>query len=114
MHAAYALEQKSEHPLAKAIIAWGDANNQTEAGVGEFQAVSGNGLMGVRDGKHLQGGNWNYISGQIRIAKEEKAGRGLCIRRKDSIILRGGWQDLWNGGSCRCDEGGQPGSNRGA
>ena len=68
MHAAYALEQKSEHPLAKAIIAWGDANNQTEAGVGEFQAVSGNGLMGVRDGKHLQGGNWNYISGQIRIA----------------------------------------------
>ena len=73
MHAAYALEQKSEHPLAKAIIAWGDANNQTEAGVGEFQAVSGNGLMGVRDGKHLQGGNWNYISGQIRIAKEEEA-----------------------------------------
>ena len=72
MHAAYALEQKSEHPLAKAIIAWGDANNQTEAGVGEFQAVSGNGLMGVRDGKHLQGGNWNYISGQIRIAKEEE------------------------------------------
>ena len=66
------LEQKSEHPLAKAIIAWGDANNQTEAGVGEFQAVSGNGLMGVRDGKHLQGGNWNYISGQIRIAKEEE------------------------------------------
>ena len=73
MHAAYALEQKSEHPLAKAIIAWGDSNNQTEAGVGEFQAVSGNGLMGVRDGKHLQGGNWNYISGQIRIAKEEEA-----------------------------------------
>lgn len=72
MHAAYALEQKSEHPLAKAIIAWGDANNQTEAGVREFQAVSGNGLMGVRDGKHLQGGNWNYISGQIRIAKEEE------------------------------------------
>ena len=70
---AYSLEQKSEHPLAKAIIAWGDANNQTEAGVGEFQAVSGNGLMGVRDGKHLQGGNWNYISGQIRIAKEEEA-----------------------------------------
>ena len=29
--------------------------------------------MGVRDGKHLQGGNWNYISGQIRIAKEEEA-----------------------------------------
>ena len=72
MHAAYALEQKSEHPLAKAIIAWGDANNQTEVGVREFQAVSGNGLMGVRNGKHLQGGNWNYISGQIRIEKEEE------------------------------------------
>ena len=60
----YALEQKSEHPLAKAIIAWGDANNQTEAGVGEFQAVSGNGLMGVRDGKHLQGETGTIFPGR--------------------------------------------------
>ena len=72
MHAAYALEQKSEHPLAKAIIAWGDANNRTEAGVEEFQAVSGNGLMGVRNGKRLHGGNWKYISSQIKIEKEEE------------------------------------------
>lgn len=58
--------------LRRQLSHGGDANNQTEAGVREFQAVSGNGLMGVRDGKHLQGGNWNYISGQIRIAKEEE------------------------------------------
>ena len=71
--------------------------------------------MGVRDGKHLQGGNWNYISGQIRIAKEEEAE----LQKQAEVYASEGktplfFADPWNGGSCRCDEGGQPGSNRGA
>lgn len=60
---AYALEKKSEHPLAKAIVKEGESRGWTAEEVTSFEALPGNGLRAVR-GKDccLYGGNQNYIS----------------------------------------------------
>lgn len=64
---AYALEGKSEHPLAKAVIAGVEADaalyekTKTMGAVDDFTAVPGNGLSGVLDGHKLAGGNLKFI-----------------------------------------------------
>ena len=47
MEMAYALEQKSEHPLAKAIIRYAQEKGIVARKVNDFQALPGNGLTGV-------------------------------------------------------------------
>lgn len=60
---AYALEKKSEHPLARAILVRGQEQNVKEnLEVQDFQAVPGNGLSGTLEGSALTGGNLKYIS----------------------------------------------------
>ena len=46
---AYALEKKSEHPLAKAILAKAEEKQITAREVSDFQALPGNGLRAVLD-----------------------------------------------------------------
>ncbi len=67
---AYALEGKSEHPLARAIIDYGQAahldgkdsgGTDLSTRVTDFQAVPGNGLTGTLSGDALAGGNLNFI-----------------------------------------------------
>ena len=60
---AYALEKKSEHPLARAIIAKAEEENAVRAReTEEFHAVPGNGLTGNLAGEKLAGGNLSFIS----------------------------------------------------
>lgn len=61
---AYALEQKSEHPLAKAILVLAEKKKLEKQEVSQFSAVPGNGLTGIRKGKILTGGNLSFISEQ--------------------------------------------------
>ena len=86
MRAAYALEQKSEHPLSKAILAWGDEQNISTEAVEAFQAVSGNGLTGMLHGKQLFGGNWTYIDAQIAPVETEQE---ACISRAEAYASEG-------------------------
>lgn len=72
MRLAYALESKSEHPLAKAIVDYGDKNGMTAEAVEDFAAVPGNGLTGRRDGLELAGGNLNFIGEKTVIPEEMK------------------------------------------
>ena len=58
---AYALEKKSEHPLARAIVLWGQAEASHQAEVTDFQALPGNGLTARLNGKRLAGGNLKFI-----------------------------------------------------
>ena len=51
-HAA-ALEQASEHPLAKAILAEADARQLRRPNVGDFQALSGQGVLGNVGGREV-------------------------------------------------------------
>ncbi len=64
---AYALEQKSEHPLAKAITRQAEAQNLPLMPVSDFQALSGNGLCAVLENQPIYGGNLQYIQSKISI-----------------------------------------------
>lgn len=69
---ACSLEQKSEHPLAKAIVAYGEQNKVPLTEVSDFEAVVGGGLTGketAKDGRRqaLLGGSQTYLSGKAEL-----------------------------------------------
>lgn len=70
---ASALEKKSEHPLAGAILAKADESEITAADVGEFAVLPGHGLKGTLSRKPLFGGNFEYINGISKIPDEFKS-----------------------------------------
>ena len=73
MRAAAALENKSEHPLAKAIMKKAGEAGITAGDVSDFQALPGNGLTGKRAGKALSGGNFAFISSAAIVPEDVKA-----------------------------------------
>ncbi len=58
---AFSLEQKSEHPLAHAIIEYAEEQQISAAPADDFHAVAGNGLTGIAGGERLYGGSLRYI-----------------------------------------------------
>ena len=64
---AYALEQKSEHPLAKAILQKAQEQGLKAGEVSDFQALPGNGLTANYNGSTLIGGSFQFISGQVPV-----------------------------------------------
>lgn len=95
---AYLLEQKSEHPLARAVNEYAkvyfaereDAAKGTLAEVTDFKALPGNGLTAVVNGKPLYGGNAKFISERFEIAPDmlEKA-RQLALEGKTPLFFGG-------------------------
>ncbi len=69
---AYLLEQKSEHPLSKAIVEYGNTKNISLEEVQDFKAVAGNGLQAVYKGKQLVGGNSLFVSKHVAISEKVK------------------------------------------
>lgn len=59
---AYALEVKSEHPLALAVVDYGKQKSVKALPLTDFQILSGHGLEGNLGGKKLHGGSASYIS----------------------------------------------------
>ncbi len=82
MQQALDLEQKSEHPLARAILQRAEADGLTAREVSDFQARPGNGLSANSDGTALCGGNFAFISG---VAEVPDAMR----RRADELAAQG-------------------------
>lgn len=70
MELAYVLEQKSEHPLAKAVIEYAQEQGIAAKEVSEFQTLPGNGLQAVCDGKVLFGGNYNFIGQHVKVTED--------------------------------------------
>ena len=64
---AYALENKSEHPLARAILEKAKEENAGIEEVTGFQALPGNGLPAILDGHTLYGGNHTFISSKVSV-----------------------------------------------
>lgn len=58
---AFSLENKSEHPLAKAIIKKCEAEGLSSPGADSFRAVSGKGVEGLLGEDDLRGGNLSFI-----------------------------------------------------
>lgn len=59
---AYALEVKSEHPLALAVVDYGNRKSVKALPLTDFKILSGHGLEGNLGGKKLHGGSASYIS----------------------------------------------------
>lgn len=58
---AFSLEGKSEHPLAKAILSYGNQLGIKSYNVENFEVAPGNGLKGDIDGRDVYGGNKTFI-----------------------------------------------------
>ena len=61
------LEEKSEHPLARAIREEAAQQHLTAEDVADFQALPGNGLTAKRNGMVLHGGSQSFIAGLTQI-----------------------------------------------
>jgi Cu2+-exporting ATPase len=64
---ACALEKKSEHPLAGAIVRKAEENNISVPEVSGFQALPGSGVTAILDGNILLGGSFHFITEQIPV-----------------------------------------------
>lgn len=67
LESAFCLETKSEHPLAKAILQYGNEKGISKKEVTDFKVLPGNGLMGTLDGRSLIGGNLKFILSKVKI-----------------------------------------------
>ena len=92
LSAAYALEKKSEHPLARAITQRAEQECLTAFEVERFEALPGNGLTASLDGAELLGGSFKFISGQIAVPDETaKRAERLSEEGKTPLLFaRGG------------------------
>ena len=70
---AFALEKRSEHPLARAIFAKAEEEKLIAGEISDFKALPGNGLSAVMDNVLLCGGNFNFISSHAPVTPEMKA-----------------------------------------
>ena len=95
LRAAFALEQKSEHPLSKAILEAAREKGIEEAGAEEFLAVPGNGLTGTWMGSRLAGGNLKFIGEKAEVpeaisreaARLAEAGKTPLFFARDEKLL---------------------------
>ena len=69
---AYALEKKSEHPLARAINQKAEQDGLEANEAEQFKALPGNGLTASLGGKVLFGGSYKFISEQFQVPAEIK------------------------------------------
>ena len=83
---ALALEAKSEHPLAKAILDYG--GTRTPRPVTEFVARPGQGLQAVLDGQQVAGGNLAFLASQMSVAPEcSQQAEGLAASGKTPLFF---------------------------
>ena len=79
---AYDLEQKSEHPLARAVVEEAEAKGLQAETVDDFQALPGNGLQVVQKGKKFIGGSLSFlkslgaVDSRLEAQAAELAGQG--------------------------------------
>ena len=84
---AAALEERSEHPLGKAIVEYaGEKAGETE--VKDFRVLPGDGLQGSVDGGTIVGGSEKFIRSRISVPEEfTKASARLAASGKTPIYF---------------------------
>ncbi len=87
---ACAVEAKSEHPLAKAIIAKCDELEIKTAAVSEFYALPGSGVSGIMGGIPVFGGNLDFIRNTSPVPEEtEEKAKELASEGKTPLFFSG-------------------------
>ena len=69
---AYALEARSEHPLAGAVVAMAEEKKLKVCDVQDFMILPGNGLTAVNNGDQLIGGSLTFLSDRIGVPDDVK------------------------------------------
>ena len=87
---AAALEQKSEHPLAKAVLAYAAEQQLTAPEVTDFAALPGNGLSAKLDGKEIFGGNAAFIETKVPVPAELSARAAALSAEGKTPLFFGG------------------------
>ena len=85
---AYALEKKSEHPLAKAVLQAAQERKIEAEEVSQFQALPGNGLSAVLNGEIISGGNLKFIRSQTDVLESlQKQAEKLAEQGKTPLFF---------------------------
>ena len=92
---AYSLEKKSEHPLAKAIVKYGEENGISALETTDFVIFAGGGLKASLGEETICGGNADYVKKYVDISAEflEKANK-IASEGKTPIFFAKGKQVL--------------------
>ena len=72
LETAYALEARSEHPLAGAVVAMAEGKKLKVCDVQDFMILPGNGLTAVNNGDQLIGGSLTFLSDRIGVPDDVK------------------------------------------
>ena len=86
--AAFALEARSEHPLAIAVCEYASERGVNAAEVNDFAALPGNGLKATLTGKELLAGSLRFISESVTVSEEaKKAAEALATDGKTPLLF---------------------------
>ncbi len=86
---AVSLEQRSEHPLAKAVMSYGEKQQIPSMAVSDFKALPGNGLTAVLNAKVVYGGSEKFM--------DEKTGIPASLRTRGQALAEAGKTPLYFG-----------------
>ncbi len=88
LETAYALEAKSEHPLAKAVAALAKERKLKAFNVQDFAILPGNGLTAVSNGNQMIGGSLAFISNRVGVPEDIKtAAQHLAEEGKTPLLF---------------------------
>ena len=87
---AASLEQKSEHPLAKAVLAYAETETIACPDVTDFAALPGNGLSARLDGMEIYGGNAEFIAAKASVPAELQAEAARLAAEGKTPLFFGG------------------------
>ena len=87
---AASLEQRSEHPLAKAVLAYAETETIACPDVTDFAALPGNGLSARLDGMEIYGGNAEFIAAKASVPAELQAEAARLAAEGKTPLFFGG------------------------
>ena len=87
---AASLEQKSEHPLAKAVLAYAETETIACPDVTDFATLPGNGLSARLDGMEIYGGNAEFIAAKASVPAELQAEAARLAAEGKTPLFFGG------------------------
>ena len=91
-----ALESKSEHPLADAVVAYLSSKGIKGALSGTFESITGLGIKGSVEGREFWVGNKRLMEGNTLVFAPEQFGKADAYRREGNTVVyfAGGGQIL--------------------
>ncbi len=88
LRCAYALERKSEHPLARAVTEYAEEQKISAPEAENFTALTGSGLRATLEGQSLSGGNLRHIETLCAVpAEAQKTAKTLAQEGKTPLFF---------------------------